>query len=326
MLEIPELARLFLAALTLQRARGAVAIAMVACAVALGASTVFAQVQAKYLYHLSSFSGPLRYEGFRVSVDQASGETYLIYQNLVRIFSPSGMETFSFGDDLDLGHILDAAVDGSGDIILLSFKDSRSLVTRCNFRGQPIGPFEITHLPAGLEFYANRMLHRNGLFYFASLADSSVIVTDANGEFRKHIEFLPLLDAEERKKGAAEAVGFSVDHEGNVFLTMPTLFKVYKFSPDGKVASFGRSGSAPGRFGILAGIASDNRGNLLVADKLKCVVMLFDKDFNFVTEFGFRGPRPENLILPDDVAVDRKGRLYVSQWRSRGVSVFALAQ
>ena len=92
------------------------------------------------------------------------------------------------------------------------------------------------------------------------------------------------------------------------------------------MASFGRPGSAPGRFGILAGIATDSRGNLLVADKLKCVVMVFDKDFNFVTEFGFRGPRPENLILPDDVAVDRTGRLYVTQWRSRGVSVFALAQ
>ena len=98
------------------------------------------------MYNLSSFSGPLRYEGFRVSVDQESGETYLIYQNLVRIFSPSGMETFSFGDDLDLGHILDAAVDTTGNIILLSFKDSRSLVTRCNFRGEPIGPFEITHM------------------------------------------------------------------------------------------------------------------------------------------------------------------------------------
>ena len=304
----------------------ALRVALAACALAICASGVAAQVQVKYLYNLSSFSGPLRYEGFRVSVDQESGETYLIYQNLVRIFSPSGMETFSFGDDLDLGHILDAAVDTTGNIILLSFKDSRSLVTRCNFRGEPIGPFEITHLPAGLEFYANRMLHRNGLFYFASLADSSVIVTDANGEFRKHIEFLPLLDAEERKKGGAETAGFSVDHEGNVFLTMPTLFKVYRLSPDGKVASFGRPGSAPGRFGILAGIASDSRGNLLVADKLKCVVMVFDKDFNFVTEFGFRGPRPENLILPDDVAVDRTGRLYVTQWRSRGVSVFALAQ
>ena len=325
MLEIPELRRLLLSALTRQRVRIAVTIAVVACAVALCAGSVFAQVQAKYLYNLSSFSGPLRYEGFRVSVDQESGETYLIYQNLVRIFSPSGMETFSFGDDLDLGHILDAAVDGSGDIILLSFKDSRSLVTRCNFRGEPIGPFEITHLPAGLEFYANRMLHRNGLFYFASLASSSVIVTDASGKFREHVEFLALLDAEERKKGEAEATGFTVDHEGNIFFTMPTLFKVYKLSPDGKVASFGRPGSAPGRFGILAGIAIDSRGNLLVADKLKCVVMVFDKDFNFVTEFGFRGPRPENLILPDDVAVDRTGRLYVSQWRRRGVSVFALA-
>ena len=63
---------------------------------------------------------------------------------------------------------------------------------------------------------------------------------------------------------------------------------------------------------------------MLVVDKLRCVVMVFDADFNFLTEFGYRGTRPENLIVPDDVVVDRKGRLYVTQGRMRGISVFAL--
>jgi DNA-binding beta-propeller fold protein YncE len=81
----------------------------------------------------------------------------------------------------------------------------------------------------------------------------------------------------------------------------------------------------PGRFGILAGIAIDSRGNLLVLDKLKSAVMAFDKDFNFVTAFGYRGARPGNLIVPDGLAIDRRDRLYVTQARKRGVSVFALA-
>ena len=76
---------------------------------------------------------------------------------------------------------------------------------------------------------------------------------------------------------------------------------------------------------MLAGIAIDSKGNLLVADKLRCVVMAFDKDFTFVSEFGYRGTRPQNLIVPDDVAIDQKDRVYVSQGRQRGVSVFALA-
>jgi DNA-binding beta-propeller fold protein YncE len=91
------------------------------------------------------------------------------------------------------------------------------------------------------------------------------------------------------------------------------------------LSAFGKPGSAPGRFGVIAGVAIDSHANVLVADKLKCVVMVFDKNFNFVTEFGYRGVRPENLIVPDDIAVDRKDRLYVSQGRRRGVSVFSLA-
>ncbi len=130
----------------------ALAIALVAACVTLGAGTAFAQAQATYLYNLASFGGPLEYNGVRVTVDRETGEAYVIYQSLIRIYSPSGMEVFSFGENLDLGQILDLAVDASGDIFLLSYKDSQSIVTRCNFRGVPIEPLEITNLPDGLVF------------------------------------------------------------------------------------------------------------------------------------------------------------------------------
>ncbi len=296
-----------------------------ACALFIVVSPVFAQVQATFLHTLAGFAGPLKYDGVRVSVDLEREETYVIYQDLVHIFNPSGMEVFVFGDGLDLGQILDVAVDRAGDIIILSYKGSRSILTRCDFRGVPIGPMEIKNLPAGRIFFANRMVHRNGLLYFAALGTASVIVTDVNGQFRSRVEFLPLLPEDEKKKEGVESIGFTVDREGSIFLTMPVLFTVYKYSSDGKLTSFGRPGSAPGRFGIVAGIASDSRGNLFVADKLKSVVMVFDKDFNFLIEFGRRGSRPANLVVPDDIAIDRRDRVYVSQARRRGVSVFSLA-
>jgi hypothetical protein len=299
-------------------------VALIACALAIGASTAFAQVRGNYLYTLSSFAGRLPYDWARVYADEESEEIYVIFGNLVRVFSASGMEVFSFGDDLDLGLLVDVTVDRGGDIILLSYKDSRSIVTRCNFRGEPIGPIEITNLPAGLRFNANRMILRNGSYYFAALGESSVIITDEKGAFRERLEFLSLLDVEDRQKAGVETIGFTVDGQGNIFFTMPVLFKVFKFTPDRTLTSFGRPGSVPGRFGILAGIATDSRGNLLVLDKLKSAVQVFDKDFNFVTAFGFRGERPGNLIVPDSLAIDRRDRLYVTQGRKRGVSVFGL--
>jgi len=298
---------------------------LVVCALALSAGAASAQVVAKYLYTLSDFLGPLRYDGIRVNVDQESDETYVVYQNVVRIFNASGMEVFSFGDDLDLGGIVDAAADRNGDVILLSYKDRHTLVTRCSFRGVPVGRIEITTLPDGVAFSANRLFIRSGLFYFADLAASSVTITEPDGKCRQHVDFGRLIGTDAMEKAGAEMFGFAVDRDGSIFFTMPTLFKVYKYSPDGTLKWFGRAGSSAGRFGIVSGVATDSRGNLLVSDKLRSVVMVFDKDFNFVTEFGYRGVRPENLVVPDSLATDRKDRVYVSQGRKRGVSVFALA-
>ncbi len=302
------------------------AVVVTACVLALAARTASAQVQPTYLYSLSNFTGPLRYDFMRVRVDQERDEVYVFYQNVIRVFNPSGMEIFSFGDDLHLGAILDVAFDRNGDVIILSSKDSKTMVTRCNYRGVPVGPIQITKLPEGVAFEASRMVLQGGTFYFVSMMTSSVIVVDVNGEFRKKVELLPLIrDGDAKNSSDAESFGFTVDREGNLYFTVPALFRIYKVSPDGKVASFGRSGSAPGRFGVIAGVAVDDAGNVIVADKLKCAIMVFDKAFNLVSEFGYRGVRPGNLISPDDIDVDRRGHLYVSQGRKRGVSVFALA-
>jgi hypothetical protein len=300
------------------------AAAFASCLV-LSATAAPAQVTPTYLFTLSNFEGPLHDDWVRVYVDQERSETYVLYQNVIRVFNASGMEIFSFGDDLDLGQIVDVVVDAKGDILLLSYKDQASLVTRCNYRGIPIAPLPITGLPAGVTFYANRMALRNGLLYFAALNQSTIVITDVNGTFRRRIDMLALLEVPERDKVGAEMIGFTVDAGGNIFVTFPTLFKVYKLAPDGTLTSFGRPGSGTGRFGVIAGIVSDSQGDLLVADKLNCVVLVFDKDFNFISQFGYRGARPENLVAPADLAIDAKDRVYISQGRRRGVSVFALA-
>lgn len=300
-----------------------------ACALVLCVRGVAAQpVEPKYLYTLSTFAGPIRDDFVRLHVDDERKETYVIFQSLVRIFNPSGMEVFSFGDGLDLGQIVDAATDRNGDIILLSYKDARPLVTRCNFRGVPRSRVDVTGLRDGVPFSPSRLIIQKDAWYFPSFTAANVIVTDAAGEFRRQVELAPIIASGEREKGAGggEIVGFTIDQEGNIFFTVPTLFKVFKLTPDGTLSTFGSPGSAAGRFGVVAGVAVDRRGNIFVADKLKCAVIAFDKDFKFLREFGYRGARPENLIVPDDVVIDAGDRLYVSQGRKRGVSVFALTR
>jgi sugar lactone lactonase YvrE len=63
---------------------------------------------------------------------------------------------------------------------------------------------------------------------------------------------------------------------------------------------------------------------LLVADTLRCRIIVYDSNYRFKTEFGYRSLSPEGIVGPMALAVDSKNRLYVSQLRKRGVSVFQL--
>jgi hypothetical protein len=286
---------------------------------------VIADVRATFLYSLSNFTGKIPYSTTRMSVDKRTGEIYVIYENLLKVFNPAGMEIYNFGEDLDVGQILDLAVVPSGDLLLLTVKDSKEILVQCNYRGDPISTIDLKKLPPEFSgFVATRLVCQGDSLYFASTEGMKIVITDLEGNFRKGYDLFSLLELEEKQRGNAEIFGFSVDGDGNILFTIPVLFKAFMLSNEGKISYFGRSGGAPGKFNIVSGIVRDRQGNILVVDRLKSAVMIFDKKFNFVTQFGFRGPRPENLFGPDDIAIDRNDRIYVTQGRKRGVSVFKL--
>ncbi len=283
------------------------------------------QFNESYLYSLSNFSGLLPYNWPTLSIDEERNETFVIYQNEVVIFNDTGMEVYRFGDGMDLGHVLAADAGQGDDILLLTYKAGRSIVVRCNYRGEPMAEIDLSGLPAQFtDFTPNRLIYREGQIYLASQNQMQIVICDAAGTFVKGYDLFEVCDLDEEKRGNMEFDGFSLDKEGNILFTIPVLFKANIMDRDGMVRSFGKSGGAPGRFNILAGMVADSHGNYLVADKLKCAIIVFDQDLNFIKEFGFRGPKPGNMIVPSDLAIDKKDRIYVSQGRGRGVSVFRL--
>lgn len=295
----------------------------------LSYTTATAQpVKGTYLYNLSSFTGTISFSWPRIFVDQERNEVYVVYQNIIRVFNATGMEVYSFGDDLDLGPIVDLTLDQDGDILLLSYKwsetsDTGYEITRCNYRGEPKSAIAVKNLPPQYsKFVPNRMVYRQGNLYLASLATMVVVVTDSDGVFKEVYDILPMLELEKKEKQDAMMDAFCIDKDGDFLFTIPPLFRAYKITPDRKVSYFGQSGSRPGKFNIVAGIASDERGNIFVVDKLKCAVMVYDKNFNFLNQFSSRGWRPGFLIAPEDIVVDREDRVYVTQAGNKGVSVF----
>jgi hypothetical protein len=170
------------------------------------------------------------------------------------------------------------------------------------------------------------MLYRDGNFILVNMNIAKAVVTDKRGVYLKGFNFLEIIELPDKERSDKEIFGFGMDRAGNMLFTIPVLFKAYIVSPEGMMtASFGKAGSAPGMFGVVSGIDVDDLGNYLVVERLRSVVMVFDKNFQFLKEFGYRGTRPENLIQPNDLVVGNAGKLYVNQVRDRGVSVFSLA-
>lgn len=282
-------------------------------------------VNGRYIYTLSNFTGAIPYNAARITVDRERTEIYVAYQNVIRIFNEAGMEVYRFGDDLDVGQILDVAIDDRGDILLLTYHDNVSSIIRCNYRGEPRSIITVHDRPRGFDdFVPNRMVFHRGQLFLVSTMGLKLAVTDPDGKVLKTVDLFPLLDLEEKDRGNVELGGVSVDDDGNVLMTVPVLFRAVVLSPDGKVRWFGKPSSAPGGFNVVAGIARDARGNFLVVDRLKGAILVFDRAFKFVTQFSTYGRKPDQLVFPDDLAVDGRGRVYVTQMGKKGISVFGL--
>lgn len=298
-------------------------------------SPAFANSKSGYLYNLSSFNGPVTSLWALLTVDAGTGEVFSLNRqvSLVQIYSKDAMLIHSYGEGYPIAGANDLAAAEEGGLYLLQNRRSGSHLLHFDYKGELLEEIELKNLPdayrdfdpARLEFHENR-------FYLLDVASLRLVITDQDGDFirgyqirdilletfkddEKYIEQLKILDFN----------GFCVDVSGNMYFTAPTSFSAYRMSPDGTIRGFGRSGSSPGRFGVVAGIDADSKGNIYISDKLRSVVMIFDKDFKFIREFGHRGANPENLIAPDDLVIDEQGgKLYVAQAANRGVSVFRL--
>jgi hypothetical protein len=298
--------------------------------VTLSTPVMGGEVKAAFLYKLSDFTGVVPYSWVRPVVDRKTHEVSVanFSEHSIRAFNENGMAVYDFGDDMNLGSLYDLAIEDNGNILLLSYKSSTNTaftITKCNFRGELIATIEVKNLPLAFskDFTPTVIFYRDGHIYMADKESMKVVIFDANGDFVDGYDIAAILKFDEKMKQDTGLVGFSVDRDGNLLFTIPVLFQAYMVSPDRKVRSFGVRGSSPGKFNIVGGIVADDNGTIYLTDILRCVVMIFDKDFNFKTEFGYRGFAPENLIAPMELAIDGD-RLYVTQSRNRGVSVFRI--
>jgi len=295
--------------------------------IGIGPAAVQAQVETSFLYRLSNFSGPVPSNWATISIDETRDEVYVTdsQAGIIRVYNDRGMEVYRFGEDLNAGMVLSAAARNDGNILVLTRNASRSSIVICNFRGESLAQLALQNFPPDFaDFSVTDMVYRDTRLYLLDNDTLRLVVTDSNGFFLSAHDLGALLEIEEKKRIATQIGGFSVDRYGDIFFTVPVLFSAFKLSRDGQLAGFGKPGSAPGRFNVVGGIVADDQGYIYVADRLKSAVLIFNREFKFLYEFGYRGRKPDNLIAPNDLGLDAEGRLYVSQLASIGVSVFKI--
>ena len=307
------------------------AIAAVVVAVAARPAPVWALPNGvSYLYRLSSIAGAIPYSDARLHVDEAHGEILAVAGNTVRVFNRAGMEIYKFDADPTAGQLVDAAVVESGDVFLLVFPQAPVAgaptwsIVRADFRGMPQERVAVAGLPPEADgMRPDTIFYRDHRLLLVDRTAWRAVAVDPAGAFRKTWDLHALARLPDKERGRNDMGGVNLDPKGALVFTVPTAARAYILPLDGTPRVFGRSGSAPGSFGIPAGIAADDKGRVFVADKARGVVMVFDPQLEFQAEFG-ADDGAAGLSRPSDLLYD-DGKLYVTQSRDRGVSVFRVA-
>lgn len=270
-------------------------------------------------FTLGDTTGPRASSFDRLSYDRLHEELYAANSSTVVVYK-KGFEIFRFTVGNEIGGVTGVAVFSNGEFLVLSPMGG---LFRCNYRGKLIRPVPLIGVPDTVGgFQASALQIVGGKVYLLDKAACRLMVVTEDGRFVSFRDLLPLIAKKKDKRSSgADINGFSVDEQGNVLFTVPTLFTAYVLSPKGELKSFGTRGSREGQFGVVGGIARDERGIIYVTDLLRCVVMLFDSEFQFLAEVGGRGDEPGDLIAPSFLAVGG-GWVFVSQGGDRGISAF----
>ena len=284
-----------------------------------------------FTFVLSDFSGPVRVGEARVVVDAAHDEVYVAEERNVHVFNAFGMEVYRFQTDPSLGPIRDLAVLPDGSLLMLVYDfaeagNPKPLLCKLDFRGRPQATLSLPDLPDEMgAFRPNRMFLHGDRLLLLSTTDLLAAWAGIDGTTQEVLDLGKILEIPEKERADHEITGAGMDAQGNLALTITVLFRAFVISPEGKVlASWGKSGSSTGAFGNIGGIGLDAQGRVYVVERIRKVVMVFDADatHTFLREFGGDPRELGMLVMPRDVVIDGRGRAYVTQVGSGGVSVF----
>jgi DNA-binding beta-propeller fold protein YncE len=152
----------------------------------------------------------------------------------------------------------------------------------------------------------------DGQIYVADNSHGAILVFDASERFSRAI-------GHEKFKPAGVAV-----FGNRVYATDMTSQSVEAFdtATGQRLAAFGTVGDGDGQFRLPLGVATDSKGDVYVADMMRCRVQKFSPDGKFLMGFGEMGDFAGAFVRPKHLAVDSDGVIYVVDAGFQNVQMF----
>ena len=110
--------------------------------------------------------------------------------------------------------------------------------------------------------------------------------------------------------------GVAVAPNGDVFVSDGDNRRVQVFNAQGQFTRFVDTSGVP------RGIALDSQQRLYVADALAHTIAVYDPKGKLLTQFGERGFGPGQFNYPNDIVIDKNGRIYITDRENNQVQVW----
>lgn len=260
-----------------------------------------------------------------ITADPHTGEIFVADQRggRILIFGPEGDLRYQIPGGELFSSVYDVAVDPEGYILAAVRHRLRLTVFELDFDGLPIGEVPLTGLPEGIDTprVQSLALSPSGdRLYLLDRANLRVWIADREGAVTGSIDLTEGIE-EDR---VAEAIASSVDVSGDTVLVALSSEGVIRFYElDGTFAGrVGLYGTAPCQLAFPVAAARNEEGDFVIVDQRRMMIIRWGEDNRCIGEDYGLGSRPGFVYHPLDLALDARGRLYVTQGYEGRVQVY----
>ena len=236
-------------------------------------------------------------------------------KNRIVIFDEEGFFLFQIPGGDVFSAPRDIAIDPEGYLLVLANHQRRQALIELDFDGLFLREVSLTGLPdetPAPDLSSVSVSPSGDRIYALDRANLRLWIANRSGAIATSVDLAPGLSEKDRR----EVILGHVDVYGEtVLVAVPSAGEVRMFDLDGgdqTVVGGPRTARCKVAFPVAAALAEN--GELVIVDQKRMLVLRWDPETNScLGEYIGLGNLPGFLYHPKDIALDRSGRIYISQ-------------